>query len=103
MLQISHTEKPICSARIDQIRLRRATVLPPACQNASSSGFQSEIQLVSRLLIGASHVYSLGRRDRRPAMEAPPLGAASTPIATHQTTHASNLAVAKSVPGIFLW
>src|SRR4051812_17686752 len=45
MLQISHTEKPICSATIDQIRLRRATVLPPAFQNASSSGRQSEIQV----------------------------------------------------------
>src|SRR5277367_4667444 len=28
MLQISQTEKPICSARIDQIRLRRAINLP---------------------------------------------------------------------------
>src|SRR5215510_9779995 len=45
MLQISQTEKPICSATIDQIRLRRATVLPVVFQNASSSGRQSEIQV----------------------------------------------------------
>src|SRR6476646_4577075 len=45
MLQISPTEKPICSATIDQIRLRRATALPPAFQNASSSGRQSEIHV----------------------------------------------------------
>src|SRR5277367_4667445 len=51
MLQISQTEKPMCSARIDQIRLRRAITFPLASQNASSSGVQSEIQVASRLLI----------------------------------------------------
>src|SRR6202166_2507337 len=51
MLQISQTENPICSATIDQIRLRRATTLPLEFQNVSSSGFQSEIQLGSCLLI----------------------------------------------------
>src|ERR1700730_239191 len=45
MLQISHTENPMCSATIDQIRLRRATNLPLEFQNVSSSGFQSEIQV----------------------------------------------------------
>src|ERR1700761_8751499 len=45
MLQISHTEKPICSATIDQIRLRRATILPVVFQNVSSSGLQSESQV----------------------------------------------------------
>src|SRR5216683_2206672 len=52
MLQISQTEKPICSATIDQIRLRRAMNLPLEFQNFSSSGFQSEIQEVVRSLIG---------------------------------------------------
>src|SRR5690348_2981891 len=61
MLQISHTENPICSATIDQIRLRRAMVLPVAFQNASSSGLQSEIQVGLSSLIGKS--LSLGRRD----------------------------------------
>src|SRR5690242_12003895 len=45
MLQISQTEKPICSAMIDQIRLRRAMNLPFVFQNVSSSGFQSKIQI----------------------------------------------------------
>src|SRR5580692_13225765 len=52
MLQISQTEKPICSATIDQIRLRRAMNLPLAFQNFSSSGFQSEIQVAVGSLIG---------------------------------------------------
>src|SRR5438445_8080747 len=52
MLQISQTEKPICSATIDQIKLRRAMNLPLEFQNLSSSGFQSEIQVVVRSLIG---------------------------------------------------
>src|SRR6185312_5337808 len=45
MDQIAQTENPMCSAMIDQIRLRRATNLPLDSQNVSSSGFQSEIQL----------------------------------------------------------
>src|SRR5437762_1414374 len=44
MLQSSQIEKPRCSAKIDQMRLRRAMALPLDCQNFSSSGFQSEIQ-----------------------------------------------------------
>ena len=44
MLQISQTEKPKFSARIDQNRLRRAMRLPVVFQNVSSSGFHSEIQ-----------------------------------------------------------
>src|SRR5215469_1785104 len=43
--QIAQTENPICSATIDQIRLRRAMNLPLDSQNFSSSGFQSAIQL----------------------------------------------------------
>ena len=43
-LQISQTEKPRCSAKIDQTRLRRATRLPPPSQKAASSGRQSSIQ-----------------------------------------------------------
>src|SRR5712691_7796011 len=52
MLQTSQIEKPRCSATIDQIRLRRAMNLPLAFQNFSSSGFQSEIHVVLRSLIG---------------------------------------------------
>ncbi len=52
MLQMSQIEKPICSATIDQIKLRRAMNLPLGFQNFSSSGFQSEIQVVARSLIG---------------------------------------------------
>src|SRR5689334_3967876 len=51
MLQISQTENPMCSATIDQMRLRRAIDLPLEFQNASSSGFQSEIQVGSFELI----------------------------------------------------
>src|SRR6478735_3809723 len=43
-LEISPTEKPRCSAKIDQIRLRRATWRPPPSQNSESSGLQSSIQ-----------------------------------------------------------
>src|SRR5271168_39335 len=52
MLQISQIEKPRCSATIDQIRFRRAICLPVESQNFSSSGCHSEIQVVSRVLIG---------------------------------------------------
>src|SRR5580700_1445611 len=45
MLQIIQIEKPRCSAKIDQIRLRRAMNLPLDSQNFSSSGFHSEIQV----------------------------------------------------------
>ena len=41
MLQM---QKPMCSARIEKTRLRRATVRPVASQNAGSSGRQSSIQ-----------------------------------------------------------
>src|SRR6476646_7834175 len=51
MLQISQTEKPMCSATIDQIRLRRATNLPVEFQKLSSSGFQSDIQVAFSLLM----------------------------------------------------
>jgi hypothetical protein len=44
--QISQTENPMFSATIDQIKLRRATNLPVEFQNVSSSGLQSEIQIV---------------------------------------------------------
>ena len=39
----------MCSATIDQIRLRLATTLPVEFQNVSSSGLQSEIQVGSWL------------------------------------------------------
>src|SRR5260370_2605096 len=51
MLQISQTENPMCSATIDQMRLRRAMTLPLVFQNVSSSGFHSEIQVGFGVLI----------------------------------------------------
>src|SRR5229473_5215080 len=45
MLQTSQTENPRFSARIDQMRLRRAIDLPLFSQNSASSGFQSLIHL----------------------------------------------------------
>src|SRR5262249_19244383 len=51
MLQISQTEKPMCSATIDQMRLRRAINLPLAFQNFSFSGSQSEIHVVFNSLV----------------------------------------------------
>src|SRR5712675_976569 len=54
MLQISQTENPMCSATIDQMRLRRAMTLPLEFQNVSFSGFQSEIQVGSFELIEIS-------------------------------------------------
>src|SRR3974377_987162 len=54
MLQISQTENPMCSATIDQIRLRRAMNLPLEFQNVSFSGFQSELQVRSLELISRS-------------------------------------------------
>src|ERR1700678_1343234 len=56
MLQVSQIENPICSATIDQIRLRRAMDLPVDSQNFGSSGFHCEIQVVFRWLIRASFV-----------------------------------------------
>ena len=44
MLQSSQTEKPMCSAKIDQIRLRRAIGRPVLSQNCGSSGSQWSIQ-----------------------------------------------------------
>src|SRR5580692_9137558 len=77
MLQISQTENPICSATIDQIRLRRATTLPVVFQNVSSSGFQSEIQVWFRvgfgvgigLLIKTSFLNGVGTAYREIARE----------------------------------
>ena len=54
-LQISQTEKPRFSARIDQNRLRRAMRLPVCSQNVSSSGFQSSIQ---RVVMSCLHQYA---------------------------------------------
>src|SRR5215472_484808 len=52
MLQISQIEKPRCSARMDQKRLRLAMNFPFDSQNCSSSGFQSEIQVDRGSAIG---------------------------------------------------
>src|ERR1700739_4402984 len=69
MLQISQTENPICSATIDQMRLRRATTLPVVFQNVSSSGFHSEIQLGFCLLIKDFLSERHGRGCREIALE----------------------------------
>src|SRR5579864_1690227 len=71
MLHINQIEKPRCSAKIEKIRLRRAMVLPLVSQNFSSSGFQSDIQLGSRVLIGdypflsAGETAAMGAAGRR--------------------------------------
>ena len=39
-----HTEKPMCSVKIEKIRLRRATGAPVVAQKLGSSGRQSSIQ-----------------------------------------------------------
>ena len=44
MLHSSHTEKPMCSAKIEKTRLRNAIALPCASQNTSFSGSQRSIQ-----------------------------------------------------------
>src|ERR1700738_3412383 len=64
MLQISQTENPICSATIDQIRLRRAMTLPLVFQNVSSSGFHSEIHVGFCSLIGDFLSNGASHRDR---------------------------------------
>ena len=51
MLHSIHTLNPTCSAKIENIRLRRAMVFPSAFQNASSSGLHSEIQLLFCLVM----------------------------------------------------
>src|SRR5258708_17409993 len=61
MLQISQTENPMCSATIDQMRLRRAMTLPVEFQKTASSGFHSEIQVGFCLLIRDSFLNGLGR------------------------------------------
>ncbi|VXB30840.1 conserved hypothetical protein [Aeromicrobium sp. 9AM] len=47
-LHRSHTEKPRCSPKIDQIRLRLATARPVDSQNAGFSGSHSSIHLPVR-------------------------------------------------------
>ncbi len=42
--QMLQMEKPMCSDRIEKIRLRRATCLPLDSQNSSFSGSQPSIQ-----------------------------------------------------------
>src|SRR5260370_13497504 len=41
---IVHTEKPLCSEKMEKLRLRRATADPMVVQNPGSSGRQSSIQ-----------------------------------------------------------
>jgi len=49
MLQM---EKPMCSVKIEQIRLRRATQAPPSLQKVRSSGRQSAIHRPGLLAVG---------------------------------------------------
>src|ERR1051326_2539249 len=69
MLQTSQIENPRCSAKIDQMRLRRATALPVVFQKVSSSGRQSKIQ-VFRLLIGLFLAVGCGTASVHPAQAA---------------------------------
>src|SRR5271155_193030 len=60
----------MCSATIDQIRLRRAVTLPLVSQKVVSSGFQSEIQ-VGSFDIGSFELIEIsfarsGQSGRRP-------------------------------------
>ncbi|OIQ74472.1 hypothetical protein GALL_438740 [mine drainage metagenome] len=71
MLQISQTENPMCSATIDQMRLRRAMTLPFEFQNASSSGFQSEIQ------VGSFELMRISFSEQASAIALPGMGARS--------------------------
>src|SRR3954470_17333804 len=50
--QMDQTEKPMCSATTDQIRLRRAIFLLPASQAATSSGSQSVMRFDMRATLG---------------------------------------------------
>jgi hypothetical protein len=50
--QIDQTEKPMCSAATDQIRLRRAMFLLPASQATTSSGSQSVMRYDMRTTLG---------------------------------------------------
>jgi hypothetical protein len=43
------TEKPMCSAKIEKTRLRRAIWAPPLRQKTGSSGRQSSIHRLPRL------------------------------------------------------
>src|SRR3954447_10889970 len=66
-----HTENPTCSEKIEKIRLRRATFLPDASQNATSSGRQSSIHFppVTPPSSGGAAVFVVINRppvDRRP-------------------------------------
>src|SRR3984957_20919070 len=96
MLHISQIEKPRCSARIEKIRLRRATALPFASQNFVSSGFHSAIQ-VSRLLIAnvlfrEMRVRTRDRRRRR-------LGGKHAPPVAGSNAYRANPIVAWTVFG----
>ncbi len=55
-----HTEKPMCSEKIERIRFRRATRAPVASQNAVSSGRQSVMRRFSSRT--ASSATSVGVR-----------------------------------------
>src|ERR1700756_4058907 len=55
----------MCSATIDQIKLRRAMNLPVAFQKVSSSGFHSEIHAGLSLLIPKFPFLVAGRMEAR--------------------------------------
>jgi len=57
--QTDQIEKPMCSERMENARLRRATTRPVATQNASSSGRQSEIHPPPRRGCGPASVASV--------------------------------------------
>src|SRR5262245_37623242 len=83
MLQTSQIEKPRCSAKIDQMRLRWAIALPVDFQNCASSGFQSEIQVGFRLLINVFLSGSVNARQQTPpppALESVSPRAAALPV-----------------------
>ena len=65
--QIDQTENPTCSAKMDQIRLRRAIFAPPLFQASTSSAFQSSI-VCWRVISGMEPPYESVVAAALPAM-----------------------------------
>src|ERR1700720_1110482 len=80
--QIDQTEKPTCSAKIDQIRLRLAILAPPASQASTSSASQcsmlrSRVKMVMRASPAAVGIDLLPTRS---ASIAPPYRKCQHPL-----------------------
>jgi hypothetical protein len=58
--QMDQTEKPMCSATMDQIRLRRAILLPPFRHASRSSASHAEMCRARRCAAGGAGVSVAG-------------------------------------------